>query len=95
MQQGISGLKKLIINGLWLTLKVIYSSPMELPMFEWQNTTTFTGIDFKNDKVRSLDPEEVTPEDSKGMVKLAKEITNTAYVAYPERHKMFLELPRL
>ncbi|MFD1315177.1 beta-agarase [Namhaeicola litoreus] len=57
------------------------------------NTTTFTGVDFKNEKIRSLDPEEVTPEDSKGMVKLGKEITNTSYIAYPERNKMFLELP--
>ena len=57
------------------------------------NTTTFTGVDFKNDKIRSLDPEEVTPEDSKGMVKLSNEVTNTAYIAYPERNKMFLELP--
>ena len=57
------------------------------------NTTTFTGIDFKNEKVRYRDPEDVTPEDSRGMVTLKDEVTNTAYVAYPERHRMFLELP--
>ena len=57
------------------------------------NTTSFTGIDFKNDTVRYRDPEEVTPEDSRGMVKLSKEVTNTAYVAYPWRNKMFLDLP--
>ncbi|MEM1120285.1 MAG: beta-agarase [Bacteroidota bacterium] len=57
------------------------------------NTTSFTGIDFKNDTVRYRDPEDVTPEDSRGMVKLSKDVTNTAYVAYPERHQMFLDLP--
>ncbi|MEM6963900.1 MAG: agarase [Bacteroidota bacterium] len=57
------------------------------------NTTTFTGRDFKNDKVRYRDPEDVTPEDSRGMVDLGAEVTRTAYVAYPERHQMFLELP--
>jgi len=57
------------------------------------NTTTFTGIDFKNDKVRYRDPEDVTPEDSRGMVKLDTDVTSTAYVAYPERNKMFLDLP--
>ncbi|MEM6967436.1 MAG: agarase, partial [Bacteroidota bacterium] len=57
------------------------------------NTTSFTGVDFRNDTVRYRDPEEVTPEDSRGMVKLSKEVTNTAYVAYPERNKMFTGLP--
>ena len=57
------------------------------------NTTSFTGMDFKNEKVRYRDPEDVTPEDSRGMVKLDEEVTNTAYVAYPERNKMFLDLP--
>ncbi|MEM6378998.1 MAG: beta-agarase [Bacteroidota bacterium] len=57
------------------------------------NTTSFTGMDFKNDTVRYRDPEDVTPEDSRGMVKLSGEVTSTAYVAYPERNKMFLELP--
>lgn len=57
------------------------------------NTTSFTGIDFKNDKVRYRDPEDVTPEDSRGMVKLDEDVTSTAYVAYPWRNKMFLDLP--
>jgi len=57
------------------------------------NTTSFTGIDFKDDTVRYRDPEDVTPEDSRGMVKLEASVTNTAYVAYPERNKMFLDLP--
>ncbi len=57
------------------------------------NTTSFTGMDFKNEKVRYRDPEDVTPEDSRGMVALDAEVTNTAYVAYPERNRMFLDLP--
>ncbi len=57
------------------------------------NTTTFTGVDFKNDTVRYRDPEDVTPEDSRGMVALSDEVTSTAYIAYPERNKMFEGLP--
>ena len=57
------------------------------------NTTSFTGIDFRNEKVRYRDPEDVTPEDSRGMVKLSSEVTSTAYNAYPWRNKMFLDLP--
>ncbi|MEL7119177.1 MAG: beta-agarase [Bacteroidota bacterium] len=57
------------------------------------NTTTFTGMDFKNDTVRYRDPEDVTPEDSRGIVALSEEVTSTAYVAYPERNKMFMGLP--
>ena len=57
------------------------------------NTTSFTGIDFKADTVRYRDPEDVTPEDSRGMVALSEDVTNTAYVAYPSRNKMFLDLP--
>lgn len=57
------------------------------------NTTSFTGVDFKNDSIRYRDPEDVTPEDSRGMVKLSKAVTSTAYDAYPWRKKMFLDLP--
>lgn len=57
------------------------------------NTTSFTGIDYKNEKVRKTDPNDVTPEDSKGIVKLTPQITNTAYKAHPQRRAMFIELP--
>jgi len=57
------------------------------------NTTTFTGVDYRNDIVRYRDPEEVTPEDSRGMVKLDDAVTSTAYAAYPWRTKMFIGLP--
>ncbi|MEM7659542.1 MAG: agarase, partial [Bacteroidota bacterium] len=57
------------------------------------NTTSFTGIDFKEESVRYRDPEDVTPEDSRGMVALSEAVTSTAYEAYPWRRKMFTELP--
>lgn len=57
------------------------------------NTTSFTGRDFKNEQVRYRDPEDVTPEDSRGMVALDKAVTRTSYVAYPARYRMFQELP--
>jgi len=57
------------------------------------NTTSFTGRDFKDESVRYRDPEDVTPEDSRGMVDLSKEVTETSYIAYPFRYKMFQELP--
>lgn len=57
------------------------------------NTTTFTGRDFKDDTVRWRDPEDVTPEDSRGMVALSDEVTSTSYVSYPWRYQVFAELP--
>ena len=57
------------------------------------NTTTFTGIDYKDESVRYVDPEDVTPEDSKGIVTLTDKITSTAYPAYPKRADMFVGLP--
>ncbi len=57
------------------------------------NTTTFTGVDFKDESVRYRDPEDVTPEDSRGMVELSDAVTSTAYISNPMRNKMFTELP--
>jgi agarase len=57
------------------------------------NTTTFTGTDFKNEAIRYRDPNDLTPEDSKGIVTLSEKITNTAYKANPERANMFVGLP--
>ena len=56
------------------------------------NTTTFTGRDYKTNTDR--DKNDVTPEDSKGMVKLPKETLATAFVAHEQRFKMFQELPK-
>ncbi|MEM9857796.1 MAG: agarase [Bacteroidota bacterium] len=57
------------------------------------NTTTFTGRDFKNDTVRWRDPEDVTPEDSRGIVDLPEAVTSTSFVSEPWRYEMFQELP--
>lgn len=57
------------------------------------NTTTLTGIDFKDDSVRYVDPNEVTPEDSIGIVKVSDEVMKTRYVSSELRNKMFTWLP--
>ncbi|WP_111708703.1 agarase [Lutibacter citreus] len=57
------------------------------------NSTTFTGIDYKDESIKYRDPEDLTPEDSKNLVTLSKEVTNTAFRAYPKRADMFEGLP--
>jgi agarase len=57
------------------------------------NLTTFTGIDFKDPAVRYVDPSEVTPEDSIGIVTVSDAVRETRYVANELRHKMFTWLP--
>ena len=57
------------------------------------NSSTFTGIDFRDDSVRYRDPEDVTPEDSIGIEPSSDKARATAYVAYPERRKLFTWLP--
>lgn len=57
------------------------------------NTSTFTGVDFKDDSVRYIDPEDVTPEDSRGIVSVSDEVRATRYIINEQRHKLFAELP--
>jgi len=57
------------------------------------NLTTLTGIDFKDESVRYVDPEAVTPEDSMGIVNVSDEVRDTRYVASDVRHDMFTWLP--
>ncbi|WP_143873724.1 agarase [Catenovulum sediminis] len=57
------------------------------------NLTTLTGIDFKDEKVRYIDPTRVTPEDSVGIVSVSDEIRKTKYVSSELRHNMFTWLP--
>ncbi|WP_017446627.1 hypothetical protein [Gayadomonas joobiniege] len=57
------------------------------------NTSTFTGIDYKDDSVRYIDPNDVTPEDSQGVTGDYREAQKTAYVANKLRHNMFQWLP--
>lgn len=57
------------------------------------NMTTFTGVDFKNDAVRYVDPNEITPEDSIGLVRVSDEVRATKYIASDVRKNMFEWLP--
>lgn len=57
------------------------------------NTTTITGVDFKDDSVRYIDPEDVTPEDSLGIRPVSKAAQKTRYIASERRHNMFTWLP--
>ena len=57
------------------------------------NTTTITGIDFHDDSVRYVDPNEVTPEDSIGIVSVSDEVMKTRYISSPLRNNLFNWLP--
>lgn len=57
------------------------------------NTTTLTGVDFKDDAVRYIDPEDVTPEDSLGIRPVSADAQKTRFVSSDLRHKMFNWLP--
>jgi hypothetical protein len=57
------------------------------------NLTTLTGVDFKDESVRYIDPEAVTPEDSMGIVNVSDAVRDTRYIASEVRHEMFSWLP--
>ncbi|WP_440875078.1 beta-galactosidase [Thalassotalea sp. PLHSN55] len=57
------------------------------------NTTTTTGVDFKDDSVRYIDPNDVTPEDSLGIRPVSKAAQKTRYVSSDVRHNLFTWLP--
>lgn len=57
------------------------------------NTTTMTGIDFRDPSVRKRNLSEVTPEDSKGIVSVSPETRQTRYVLSNLRREMFNWLP--
>ncbi|XPF95772.1 agarase [Colwellia sp. RE-S-Sl-9] len=57
------------------------------------NTSTFTGIDYKDDSVRYIDPNDVTPEDSQGISGNYRQAQKTSYVANQQRRNMFEWLP--
>ncbi|WP_016957859.1 hypothetical protein [Catenovulum agarivorans] len=57
------------------------------------NLTTLTGVDFKDDSVRYIDPTRVTPEDSMGIVQVSDEVRKTRFVASELRNNMFTWLP--
>ena len=57
------------------------------------NTPTMTGVDFREPTVRYVDPEDVTPEDSKGFLQTSAEARKTRFIASGLRHRMFTWLP--
>ncbi len=57
------------------------------------NSTTVTGVDFKDPSIRTIDPNEVTPEDSIGIINVSDEVRKTRYVRSELRHNMFNWLP--
>lgn len=57
------------------------------------NTSTFTGVDFTDDSVRYVDPDDVTPEDSKGISGDYSKVRKTRFITNQQRHNMFEELP--
>ncbi len=59
------------------------------------NSTTYTGIDYTDKKIKHRDPEDVTPEDSKGIIAVPKEIMKTAHVVNKQRNDMFVGLPNV
>lgn len=57
------------------------------------NTSTFTGIDYQDDSVRYIDPNDVTPEDSQGISGNYRQAQNTSYIANQQRRDMFEWFP--
>lgn len=57
------------------------------------NLSTLTGIDFKDDKVRYRSPDELTPEDSMGVVHVSDETRQTRYLSSDIRRNLFAWLP--
>lgn len=57
------------------------------------NSTTITGIDFADESIREVSDDEVTPEDSIGIVAVSDEVRATRFVASETRRDMFEWLP--
>ncbi|MCA0892569.1 agarase [Microbulbifer agarilyticus] len=57
------------------------------------NLTTLTGVDFKDPSVRVVHADEVTPEDSMGIVKVSDKVRASRYIINDTRHDMFAWLP--
>lgn len=83
------------INGKWALVDpdgYLFFS-IGLANVRMANSTTYTGIDYTDENLKYRDPEDVTPEDSKGIIEVPKEIMKTGHVINKLRHDMFLELP--
>jgi agarase len=57
------------------------------------NLTTLTGIDFRDKSVRQVDPEEITPEDSIGMIWVSEQARESRFISSEVRNGMFSWLP--
>lgn len=57
------------------------------------NLETITGYDFNDASVRKIDPEELTPEDSRDIIPVGKKSLNSRFLASPLRREMFEWLP--
>ncbi len=83
------------VNGKWALVDpegYIFFS-IGLANVRTANSTTYTGIDYTDEDIKHRDPEDVTPEDSKGIVAVPKEIMKTGYVTNKLRNDMFVSLP--
>jgi agarase len=83
------------VNGIWSLVDpegyLFFSSG--IANIRIANTTTLTGADFKDDAVRYIDPEDVTPEDSLGIRPVSAEAQKTRYISSDLRRNMFNWLP--
>ncbi|SES97693.1 beta-galactosidase [Thalassotalea agarivorans] len=57
------------------------------------NLSTLTGVDFKDDSVRHRSADELTPEDSMGVVTVSEKVRESRYIASTLRHDLFSWLP--
>ncbi|WP_232824762.1 beta-galactosidase [Algibacillus agarilyticus] len=57
------------------------------------NLSTITGVDFKDDSVRKISADEVTPEDSMGIVNVSEAVRDTHFVRSTLRNDLFEWLP--
>ena len=83
------------VNGKWWMVdpegNIFFShGPANVRM---ANMTTITGIDYNDSSIRSRSSEEITPEDSMGIIKIPDEIRKDNYVISELRHNMFEWLP--
>ncbi|WP_341938256.1 agarase [Marinimicrobium sp. C2-29] len=64
-----------------------------LDIIRLSNTTTMTGYDYDQDLIKKRDKDELTPEDSIGMISVRDEAKATRFVASEIRANMFKWLP--
>lgn len=83
------------VNGVWSLVDpqgyLFFSSA--IANARMSNTSTFTGVDYRDEAVRYIDPDDVTPEDSQQIVGDYRAAQQTHYVANQQRRSMFEWLP--